>query len=224
MAMRPGCKGVGVWVLVVGILFLTNRLFADEKSSPNTTDQKCQQQNCSSKIAETDTTVENPIQRVSWAIAGTSSGDESDSSEKQVHSLRCPATAANEAKRTEMPSWLAELDRLQKRTSTPENQKNGVPAQRSTADVSQVIRNHSQDISTIYHRVLKLNPALNGTVSMRILVDPVGSVQDVEIVQSTVSDSVFLKQLCLAVKQWQDFGAIEQPIIQVYRQDFVFGE
>jgi len=73
--------------------------------------------------------------------------------------------------------------------------------------------------------MLKLAPTLKGKIVVRIFVSPLGSVSEVQVISSTLSNSEFVTMIVKSIGQWDDFGVCEEIVGQkVYIQEYVFGE
>ena len=121
-----------------------------------------------------------------------------------------------------VPQWLNGLkspDTL--KTEQDSTVSNG--AIRDAAKASSIINSHNDEIKACYHDYLKLNPNIAGKMVVRIFVNPGGSVQQVEISASTITESQFQEKLTQLIKQWKDFGFCGSNKVKVYRQEYVFG-
>jgi len=96
---------------------------------------------------------------------------------------------------------------------------------RSSRWVSTIINRHSSEIQDCYQTILKLNPTIKGKIKIRIFVSPSGSVSEVQVISSTLGNSVLETMIVKSIGKWDDFGVCEATIGQkVYVQEYVFGE
>ncbi|MBN2010604.1 AgmX/PglI C-terminal domain-containing protein [candidate division KSB1 bacterium] len=95
---------------------------------------------------------------------------------------------------------------------------------RTPEQVTAVIVSHNQSIQDCYKQILKKNPAINGKIMLRFSVTPEGTIGNVEIINSTLNDVFLEKCIVRRVKRWNDFGACNPIVGDVfYRQTYVFG-
>lgn len=95
---------------------------------------------------------------------------------------------------------------------------------RNPYTVSQTINTHSKDITSSYHDYLKIDPAIRGKIVVRILVNQIGSVHDVQIINSSLNNKTFEQSVITQIKAWNNFSSISNNVICAYRQEFQFGE
>jgi len=122
----------------------------------------------------------------------------------------------------ELPAWLSELSK-----PTPSQNKVSKNKQkdfRSPQHVSQILNSHNEEIQDCYYQHLKRNPELAGKFVVRIFINSQGTVVNTEIVESTIKDKDFQKQILSKILSWDDFGACKNDQLMVYRQEYIFGE
>jgi TonB family protein len=90
--------------------------------------------------------------------------------------------------------------------------------------VSKIINHHSKELTQSYHEFLKIDPAIRGKISVRILVANSGQVHDVQVINSSLNNTRFEHNILSQIKTWNDFSPISNNVICAYRQEFLFGE
>ncbi|MBN1542687.1 AgmX/PglI C-terminal domain-containing protein [candidate division KSB1 bacterium] len=224
--MRPGCGGLRLWVglLGFGILIAANSVTADSNSTGERQPNLARRQKQPDLIvAQTDSTLETPIQRSAFSFADASSGSQTATIEMDDRAVTDRNVKGTQPCKAQLPAWLAALDGNSQTTGVQGDTVH-TPRARTAERVSEIIHSQSEKITALYHKRLKLDPDISGKVCLRIFVDPTGSVHNVEVVSTTLDETDFLEQICETIGQWKDFGTIDRPVIQVYRQEFVFGE
>ncbi len=122
----------------------------------------------------------------------------------------------------QLPNWLADLSTQPKDEQQVKSQKSR--NQRSPEHVSSIINSHNEDIQNCYYNYLKLKPDVTGKLVVRIFVSPKGHVTKTEVVESNITDDVFLQKILSQIASWNDFGSCDQSKTMVYRQEYIFGE
>lgn len=79
---------------------------------------------------------------------------------------------------------------------------------RSEASIRQTLEANKSSLYTLYNRALRANPLLKGKVVFELIIDPDGSLQQVNIVESELNDERLERQLTLRL-QAVNFGAAE---------------
>ncbi len=95
---------------------------------------------------------------------------------------------------------------------------------RSAEEVTRIIVSHNRAIQDCYKIASKNNPGIKGKITVRIFVDVVGHVTQVEIVESTLQDEHLLRCILGRIRRWKNFGECDPEIgTKSYRQTYVFG-
>lgn len=81
-------------------------------------------------------------------------------------------------------------------------------ARRSTEDIQLVFDRHKGSIYSLYRRALRNNPALEGTVVLRMEIQPNGAVTKCEVVSSELDDADLERKITLKIKRI-NFGAMD---------------
>ena len=112
--------------------------------------------------------------------------------------------------------WPSKESKLKKENEKPS---------RSPRWVSTVMNSHSPEIQDCYQNMLKLNPTIKGKIKVRIFVTSSGSVSEVQVISSSLANSILETMIVKSISQWDDFGACD-PMLgdKVYVQEYVFGE
>ena len=92
----------------------------------------------------------------------------------------------------------------------------GGKARRSTEDIQLVFDRHKGSIYSLYRRALRNNPALEGTVVLRLEIQPNGTVTKCEVVSSELGDASLERKIVLKVKRI-NFGAMP---VDVWRDTY----
>ncbi|MDX1538313.1 AgmX/PglI C-terminal domain-containing protein [Arsukibacterium sp.] len=79
---------------------------------------------------------------------------------------------------------------------------------RSEASIRQTLEANKSSLYTLYNRALRANPLLKGKVVFELIINPDGSLQQVNIVESELNDERLERQLTLRL-QAVNFGAAE---------------
>lgn len=87
----------------------------------------------------------------------------------------------------------------------------GGQATRSLESIQVVFDRNKQALFAMYQRALRSNPALQGTVVLRLEIQPSGEVTGAEIVSSELNDSELESKIVNRVKLF-DFGAKNVPV------------
>jgi len=95
---------------------------------------------------------------------------------------------------------------------------------RTAEHVTRVLMSHNRAIQDCYKQVIKNTPDLKGKVGVRISVNPQGSVELVEIIESTINNDKMLRCIVNRIRRWRDFGACDPDVgVVSYKQTYVFG-
>ena len=131
--------------------------------------------------------------------------------------LKRHSFAANET----LPLWLTSLN-----DGGIENLKKEITEQdnRSLPFISKMINSHNAEIQNCYSNYLKINPNLIGKVVVRIFINSLGNVANVEIIESNISLENLEKEILEKIMAWNNFGISANSDTQVYRQEYIFGE
>lgn len=143
--------------------------------------------------------------------------------------------AKREVSAAEKSSSFAPLEKANLST-TPKNtevetlvpealEKSGkkVAARRADA-VARVVLAHNPAIQDCYKQALKQEPALKGKIVVRFSITPNGSVSEVHILQTTISQESLLNCMLNRIRRWNDFGESDPAVgVMSYRQTYVFG-
>ena len=73
--------------------------------------------------------------------------------------------------------------------------------------ITDFIKKNMRSILSEYNRLLKINPALSGKVTVRFTITPAGNVIDVEVVDSTIDDEALKSRMVKVISNWM-FPAI----------------
>lgn len=92
----------------------------------------------------------------------------------------------------------------------------GGKARRSTEDIQLVFDRHKGSIYSLYRRALRNNPALEGSVVLRLEIQPDGTVTKCEVVSSELGDEALERKIVLKVKRI-NFGAMN---VDVWRDTY----
>lgn len=94
-------------------------------------------------------------------------------------------------------------------------------ARRTTEDIQLVFDRHKGSIYSLYRRALRKNPALEGTLVLRLVIQPSGEVTKCEVVSSELGDSALERKIVLKVKRI-NFGAMDVEVWDnTYPIDFI---
>lgn len=114
--------------------------------------------------------------------------------------------------------WLSKLSTLPLKPK-----KDSLPSNKGKS-ASEAITEYSSQLTDCYHSILKLNPELHGRITVRILVNDLGKVHTVEILNSAITDKKFLESIVSIIKSWDKLPPAEKNTLNAYRQEFIFGE
>ncbi len=92
----------------------------------------------------------------------------------------------------------------------------GGKARRTTEDVQLVFDRNKAAIFSIYRRALRENPALEGTMVLRMEIQPNGSVTKCEVVSSDLKDPDLERKIVVKIKQF-NFGKMD---VEVWRDTY----
>ena len=84
-------------------------------------------------------------------------------------------------------------------------------ARRTTEDIQLVFDRHKGGIYSLYRRALRKNPALEGTVVLRLVIQPSGEVTKCEVVSSELEDPALERKIVLKIKRI-NFGAMDVEV------------
>jgi outer membrane biosynthesis protein TonB len=87
----------------------------------------------------------------------------------------------------------------------------GGKARRTTEEIQLVFDQHKGSIYSLYRRALRSNPTLEGTLVLRLVIEPNGQVSRCEVVSSALNDAELERRIVLKVKQI-NFGARDVEI------------
>ncbi|MDX1694762.1 MAG: AgmX/PglI C-terminal domain-containing protein [Ketobacteraceae bacterium] len=94
-------------------------------------------------------------------------------------------------------------------------------ARRTTEDIQLVFDRHKGSIYSLYRRALRKNPALEGTLVLRLVIQPSGEVTKAEVVSSELGDEDLERKIVLKVRRI-DFGAMDVEVWDdTYPIDFI---
>lgn len=79
-------------------------------------------------------------------------------------------------------------------------------ARRTTEEIQLVFDQHKGSIFSLYRRALRTNPTLEGTLVLRLVIQPDGSVSRCEVVSSQLRDADLERRIVLRIQQI-NFGA-----------------
>jgi outer membrane biosynthesis protein TonB len=79
-------------------------------------------------------------------------------------------------------------------------------ARRTTEEIQLVFDQHKGSIFSLYRRALRSNPTLEGTLVLRLIIQPDGSVSRCEVVSSQLKDADLERRIVLRIQQI-NFGA-----------------
>jgi len=95
---------------------------------------------------------------------------------------------------------------------------------RSPDAIHEVLLSHVPAVRYCYERELKRNPELKGKIVVKITVAPDGSVNEAEIVSSTMNNERVERCILARIRLWKDFQAIDPKEGDVtFRQVYTFG-
>ncbi|MGH7597525.1 MAG: AgmX/PglI C-terminal domain-containing protein, partial [bacterium] len=90
--------------------------------------------------------------------------------------------------------------------------------------VAAVVAKHTSAIQFCYQRELKRSPNLKGKVVVRFVITPLGEIESVAILASTLSNPTVENCIAERIKRWDDFGAIDPAKGNTtFRQVYTFG-
>jgi TonB family protein len=94
-------------------------------------------------------------------------------------------------------------------------------ADRSQAAIQRVVNREVQRLKRVYEDWLKRDPSLSGSITIKFIILPSGSVSNVSVVKSSTNNSEFDETIIRYIKRWQ-FPAVPEsgPVEVVY--PFVF--
>jgi outer membrane biosynthesis protein TonB len=180
--------------------------------------QRVQQAQTDSSTGHPDSLQAGTIQRhgAGYAEVGASTRT------SRTYALLDDKQARLEEKKKALPDWLASLDRA-KNQHRPKSVPH-IPSHRTASSISRVINEHNTEIKAFYHKYLKLHPDLVGTLTLKIYVTPEGTVNQVDVAESSLENPDFVDRVRSMVQQWTDLGSCERNVIKIYRQKYIFGE
>lgn len=95
---------------------------------------------------------------------------------------------------------------------------------RSPEEITRIMLLHNRTIQDCYKQALKRNPELKGKIVVRFSVKPDGTVNLVNIINSSIDDNRLERCIVRRIKRWNDFGGCEPSLGDLYyRQTYVFG-
>lgn len=95
---------------------------------------------------------------------------------------------------------------------------------RDPDDVAAVVNAHNAAIQYCYQRALRRNPDLKGKLVVRFTITPEGTVKNVEVVMTTITDQSLIECVLSRIRRWNDFGAIDPSKGDAtFRQVYAFG-
>lgn len=97
-----------------------------------------------------------------------------------------------------------------------EKRGKGGKARRTTEDVQLVFDRNKGAIYSLYRRALRENPALEGTLVLRLEIQPTGAVSKCEVVSSELKDPDLERKIVLKIKQI-NFGKMD---VEVWRDTY----
>src|SRR5690606_14608833 len=92
-----------------------------------------------------------------------------------------------------------------------EKRGKGGKARRTTEDVQLVFDRNKGAIYSLYRRALRENPALEGTLVLRLEIQPNGAVSKCEVVSSELKDPDLERKIVLKIKQI-NFGKMDVEV------------
>lgn len=84
-------------------------------------------------------------------------------------------------------------------------------ARRTTEDIQLIFDRYKGQIYSVYKRALRKNPALEGTVVLRLVIQPSGQVSKCEVVSSELEDPALERKIVLKIKRI-NFGAMDVEV------------
>lgn len=87
----------------------------------------------------------------------------------------------------------------------------GGQAARTTEEIQIVFDRNKSSLFALYQRALRKNPTLQGTVVLRLVIQPSGKVSSVKVVSSELNDAELESKIVNRVKLF-DFGAKNVPV------------
>ncbi|MDZ7269217.1 MAG: AgmX/PglI C-terminal domain-containing protein [candidate division KSB1 bacterium] len=88
-----------------------------------------------------------------------------------------------------------------------------------------VIQRHVPAITDLYQRELRNNPALYGSLTLRFEVDPLGQLNNSEIINSTLRAPGLEQKILDKMRHWRDFGESRDDAgVARYQLTYVFGD
>ncbi len=95
---------------------------------------------------------------------------------------------------------------------------------RKPEQITQVVMQHNRSIQDCYKQALRHQPGLKGKVVVRFFVAPDGTVENVELISSTIDYEPMIQCILYRIRRWNDFGECDISLGTVgYRQTYVFG-
>lgn len=86
----------------------------------------------------------------------------------------------------------------------------GIEGGRKKYEIMRIVRSNLAGLSHTYNKFLRANPSNGGTVTLKWAIDEFGNVLNCEVINSTLENPNFEKELVRRIKQWQ-FGVIRAP-------------
>lgn len=121
-------------------------------------------------------------------------------------------------------STIAKNTELEEVSSSVLNKTGKKASARNADQVTRVVLSHNRAIQDCYKQALKKQSDLKGKIVVRFSVKPDGSVDLVEIIQTTISYDPMLRCVINRIRRWNDFGEGDPTLGTVsYRQTYVFG-
>jgi len=112
-------------------------------------------------------------------------------------------------------------------TSSPlieDGDGNGGAVGRGQDDIQVVILKHNKSVQYCYERQLKRNPGLRGKITVRFTVTVQGTVENVELVTSTLGNKSVERCVINRIRRWNDFGEVDPSYgPTTIRQSYAFG-
>jgi len=117
-----------------------------------------------------------------------------------------------------------ELEDILSSDLSKEINKKGNGETRSPEKITKVLMLHNRAIQDCYKQALKRNPKLKGKVVIRFTVTTNGTVNNADILNSTINVDKMKQCILRRVKRWNDFGYCDSALGDLsYRQTYVFG-
>ncbi len=100
-------------------------------------------------------------------------------------------------------TFLKDLNNKLKTTKMKKKKKNVAHLYRKPQNVLNTINSHLYEVKEIFQKAAKRNSSINGRVTVRISILETGLVSRTQVLESEISDTLFIKNLLSKIKNWE---------------------